>query len=206
MKQEQEHIPEHTRGKKTDTVESVQFDTIEEAKQHYLTCRNRLLNVSNWQDLSGKGTARFDLTDSKGNEVHRLAEKGDHFKIDIPAPGSVAGEGNDWVRIEKIDNQSNPNAQEEFIAIHVRPCRNPQNSDKEVAHFFKSDSTSTFLVRRNGNTVSAEVHGRNESPNTEDTGVIDTIRNAVVAVGAMLGFSELQWKQLVKGIIADSSS
>lgn len=202
MKQEKENIPENKKGKKTDTVESVKFDSIEEAKQHYLTCKNRLLNVSNWHELSGKGTADFTLTDSEGNEIHRTVQQGDHFKIDIPAPGSVTGEGNDWVRITKIEDQSDPDGQEEFVAIHVHPSKNPQNQDKEVAHFFKGEATSIFLVKREGKTVSAEVHGRNETPNIEEPGIVDTVRNAVVALGAMLGFSEMQWSRLVKGIVA----
>ena len=201
MEQEKENIPEQRKGKKTDTSESVRLDSVEEAKQHFSVCKNRLLDVSSWHELSGKGTAGFDLTDSKGDSVRRLAKKGDHFKIDIPAPGNTTGEGNDWVRIEEIEDQSNSQAQEEYLAIHVRPASNPKNQDKEVAHFFKDEATSTFLVKREGNTVLAEVHGRNETPNTKDTNLIDTVRNAVVAVGAMLGFSDLQWKSLVKGLV-----
>ena len=198
------NIPDQIKGSKTDNSYSVDFDSPEEAKQHYQVCKTRLLNVSDWHSLTGTGTAEFELTDANGTPVRRVAEPGDFFKIDIPAPGSVAGGGNDWVQIEAIDSKGDSTRDEEYIAIKVRPAGNPRNKDKETAHFFKEDATSTFLVSRSENTVSAEIHGRNEVPNTEETNVIDTLRNAVVAVGAMLGFSDAQWKRLAKGLVEKS--
>ncbi|MBC8052817.1 MAG: hypothetical protein H7Y13_07110 [Sphingobacteriaceae bacterium] len=75
-----------------------------------------------------------------------------------------------------------------------------------MAHFFKDDASSTFLVQRNGLTVKAEVHGRNEQANTNTEKFIDKARNILVAAGAMLGFSDFQWKSLVKGLIRHQNS
>ena len=82
----------------------------------------------------------------------------------------------------------------------VKPASNPTNADSETAHFFKDEASSTFLVKRDFKTIAAEVHGRNEKPNT-DASIKDSIRNVLVALGAMLGFSTVQWKSLVKGLV-----
>ena len=81
-------IPEQTKGAKTDTSASINLSTNEEASDHYRFAKNKLLNISQWHTYSGTGTADFQLTDSSGNTVQRLAEKGDHFRIDIFGPGS----------------------------------------------------------------------------------------------------------------------
>ncbi len=61
------------------------------------------MDVNNWENISkGIIKAAFKLCDSYGNEVERLPQEGDYFKIDIPGPGSVDGEGYDWVKIENI--------------------------------------------------------------------------------------------------------
>jgi hypothetical protein len=70
-----------------------------------------------------------------------------------------------------------------------------------VAHFFTEEATSNFMVKRVGNKVSAEVHGRNEKPNTEAEKLVDKARNTAVATGAVTGFAKLQWKSLVNGLI-----
>jgi hypothetical protein len=53
-----------------------------------------------------------------------------------------------------------------------------------------------------GNVVTAEVHGRNETPNTHTDHVLDNIRNTMVGLGAKVGASYPQWKGLVAGIAA----
>jgi hypothetical protein len=129
----------------------------------------------------------------------RTAQKGDHFKIDIPGPGSVTGEGYDWVQIEEIVEERDE--QSDSIAIRVRPASNPRNEKSDVAHFFTNAATSNFIVKREGTKVSAAVRGRNEKPNTEAEAVIDKARNTAVATGAITGFSNYQWKSLVTGLL-----
>jgi hypothetical protein len=58
------------------------------------------------------------------------------------------------------------------------------------------------MIIRKGNTIRASYHGRNEKPNLDNPALGDKIRNAVVAIGAMAGISELQWKAFLKGLLA----
>lgn len=191
----EEHIPDHHTGIKTDTISTQDLATEEEARAFYTLVHQRLVQVWRWQEWAGAGSATFALTDSAGNEVQRMPVPGDHFKIDIPGPGPRTGEGFDWVRVEAVETEP------DSTLIRVRPATSPLNQNKDVAHFFSDEATSNFVVQRNGTTVSAEVHGRNEKPNFAAEKMVDKARNTAVATGAVTAFSKLQWKSLVNGLV-----
>lgn len=201
-KEAKDAIPSQKEGAKSDTVHSVELNSHEVAMELYKTAKNRLMKVYEWHQLSGLGTASFALTDGEGNKINRMAREGDYMRIDIPGPGSETGTGYDWVRIKKILNETDQNRDYEATVIHVSPADNPKNDSSNTAHFLDQDASSTFLVTREKNVVTAEIHGRNEKPNTDPDSPIDVIRNTFVAIGAMLGFSKLQWKALAKGLLS----
>ena len=195
-------VPKQEKGAKSDTSHSVKLKTPKEAQAFFKVVKNRLLDVSNWYKLCGLGSATFALTDHMGNKVRRLAKQGDHLRIDIPAPSSKTGDGYDWVRVETIENKNNPADDYEELSMRARPAKNPKDNAGETAHFFQDDASSTFMIIREKNIVKAEIHGRNELPNVQQETKLDTLRNAVMALAAMLGFSKFQWKKLVKGLVS----
>jgi hypothetical protein len=199
MSEEPSLVPSNETGAKSDTENSITFSSANDAKEFFAIVKHRLLNINDWHLLTGTASASFILTDEKGNKVQRQAQLGDHFKIDIPGPGNKTGKGYDWVQIEAIEDTSSEN--EDEVSIRVRPSDSPQQSSDDVAHFFSEEATSTFTVERKNNIVIASVHGRNEKPNTHSESVIDKVRNAVVATGAILGLNKPQWKSLVKGLL-----
>ena len=87
--------------------------------------------------------------------------------------------------------------------MKVRPCGDPRSAVTNTAHFFGEDASSTFLIERNGDKVTAFYHGRNEVPNTSTPKWGDNVRNALVASGAIVGLSEAQWSALCKGFLAE---
>jgi hypothetical protein len=192
-------IPEQQTGGESNTVAEVVLSNEQEAKQFFVVACQRVMNVNEWHHLAGAASADFILCDAIGNEVKRTAEKGDFIKIDIPGPGTVSGEGYDWVQIEAIEKVQSP--EEESLLMRVRPATNPLNEKDDTAHFFTEEATSNFVVRRQGLTIKAEVHGRNEKPNIKAETVVDKARNAAVATGAITAFSKLQWKSLVNGLV-----
>lgn len=199
MNPEEELIPENKEGSQTNTESTAEFANEEEARKFFEVAKQRLLAVNQWQKLAGAATAAFQLTDENGNEVNRSPEKNDHFKIDVPGPGNISGEGHDWVKVEEVQES------EDTVAIMVRPATNPTNERKDIAHFFKVEATSSFMVKRKGIKVVAGVYGRNEQPNTAADKLVDKIRNTAIAAGAISGFSKLQWKQLVEGVVRKMS-
>lgn len=195
-------VPKQEKGAKSDTSHSVDLNTPEEAKAFFNVAKDRLMDVSNWHKLCGLATATFALMDSLGNQVYRLARQGDYLRIDIPGPNSETGDGYDWVKIEAIESKNNVADDYEELFIRARPAKNPRDGAQETAHFFQHDASSTFMIVREKNMVRAEIHGRNELPNVEQETKLDTVRNAIMALGAMLGFSKFQWKKLVKGLVS----
>ena len=196
---EEPSVPEQTSGNASDTVASAHFNSEEDARQFYQVVKQRLLQVNDWQKWAGSATAQFQLADANGADVNRTVEKGDYFKIDIPGPGPITGDGFDWVQVEQIEDETAEHT--EKVAIQVRPATNPNNDRNDVAHFFSEEASSNFIVKRDGTTVSAAVHGRNEKPNTKTETLTDKARNAAVATGAVAAFSKLQWKSLVNGLV-----
>ncbi|MGN6618540.1 MAG: hypothetical protein ACTHJ5_15310 [Ilyomonas sp.] len=195
-------IPESEKGGSTNTVHDVTEETEAKANQVFNKAVHRLLNIDHWSDFAGLGSSVFKLTDEHGDEVNREPKVGDHMKINLPGPDSHAGGGFDWVRIEAIADKRNPNALAESFSMRARPCANPKSKDdKSIAHFFKEDATSTFIIKREGKKVSAEVRGRNEIPNTSTHDTVDKLRNTFVAIPAILGLSNGQWKKLVFGFL-----
>jgi hypothetical protein len=198
--EEVEPVPPQEVGKKTDITAHVEATDREEAHRVFAEAKKRLLDINHWANISSGISASFVLTDCRGIIKKCSPEVGDYFRIDIPGPGTAAGDGFDWVRIEMIEEEPDCLGPKEFVVMRVRPAPQPENK-KPTAHFFEQDATSSFIVKREGRRITAEVHGRNEKPNTENESLTDAIRNAVVSMGAQAGLSKIQWKKLVKGIL-----
>lgn len=197
-------IPKQQEGSQLDTTAKTEFLTPEEAKAFYQIAKNRLLNVSCWAEICKVPLSTFTLTDQNGHEVIREAEEGDYLKIDIPGPATHTGDGFDWVRIEKIEEEITTTSS--VITLQARPAANPTKKNTDIAHFFSQQATSTFQVKQSGTTVSAEEHGRNEVPNTDTSNLTDNIRNTLVGWTAKIGLSYPQWKSLVKGIVETAAA
>jgi hypothetical protein len=193
-------VPAQISGSEMNAVETAECQTVSEAKEFYQTVKYRLTNVNGWAAMAKLPMSSFKLFDYAGRAVDRHAEEGDFIRIDIPGPGTKTGHGYDWVIIEALVEERRADA--EVISMRVRPAPHPLGEDECIAHFLKSCATSTFQVKRIGNCVSAEEHGRNEVPNLETGHLLDNIRNAIVSAGAKIGFSYPQWKSLVTGLLS----
>jgi hypothetical protein len=192
-------IPEQNTGSEMDITAHTQFNDEQSAITFYQLAKQRLLAMYNWYEICQVPVSTFILTDSNGVEVNRPVQQGDYLKIDIPGPGTATGDGYDWVKVEEVIEENEP--EEEQISITVRPSANPTSNKDDIAHFFKDTATSTFQVSRKGNEVHAEVHGRNELANNQTHQVTDNIRNTLVGWSAKLGLSFPQWKSLVNGLM-----
>ena len=193
------HIPEQHEGSKMDIYAETELNSTAAAKAYYEQAKNKLLEVYRWYEVCAVPVSTFMLTDPDGNEVQRRAQEGDYLKIDIPGPGTSTGDGYDWVKVESIMEESTPDTN--VISMTVRPAANPQHVENNTAHFFQDSATSTFQVKRVGTMLHAEIHGRNEQPNTDTDQVIDNVRNTLVGWSAKLGLSFPQWKSLVTGLV-----
>jgi len=195
-------VPVQTSGSEMNAVEQVQCPSREKAMEFYKTVANRLTDVNGWSARTKLPMSSFKLFDYAGRAVERQAEEGDFIRIDIPGPGTKTGHGYDWVIIESLVEESAADA--EAISMRVRPTAHPLGEDECIAHFLKSCATSTFQVKRIGDYVFAEEHGRNEKANLDTGHLLDNVRNAIVSAGAKIGFSYPQWKSLVVGLLSET--
>mgnify|MGYP003579757602 FL=1 len=194
-------VPSQQTGKAIDAKSSIELTGEMEARSFFAEVKNKLQNVNQWKEYAGNLSATFQLVNAEGKEIDRPAQKGDYFKIDIPGPGSTSGEGYDWVQIEEVESKSSPDG--ESFGFRVRPTDNPQNSKQDVAHFYSEESTSSFVVERNGYRITASVHDRNTKPNTDADSTTDKIRDAVVGAAGALSFSKNQWQNLTDGLLKE---
>lgn len=181
------------------TVSEIVFNNETEAVAHFETVKKRFLDVNSWEFFAGQEKASFSLRDENGNLLLEKPREGNYFKILIPGLHNSTGDGFDWVKIEEICSEEKSDS--ECIYIRVRPTSDPTKPDEKTAHFFCEKATSNFLIKREGNKIAAEVHGRNEEPNTEDLSALEKVRNFLVAVGGMVAGSKFQWKSLTEGLI-----
>lgn len=195
-----EMIPVNETGKAVDLEESVTESSTEQAITTFKRACKRLLNPSVWHELSGAISASFKLITPDNTDVHRLARADDYFMIDIPGPGPTTGDGYDWVKVESIVENADPTGDESF-GMTLKASINPDKPEQGIAHFFKEGASSSFIIKRTGNMVTASYHGRNEKPNLKEVPLPDKIRNTLVATGALAGLSELQWTALIKGLL-----
>lgn len=196
--------PPQTEGIEKNIEETTEMENIEDAEDLFVIAKNRLLHVNDWHKVSTTIPSDFTIVDRHGEKLDRAVHKGDYIIIKIPAPGNNAGEGKDWVFVEALEYDDYPDDNREMIAMRLRPVQNPQSSDEDVAHFFTGNASSTFVVERIGRKIIAYYYGRNEKPNTDTEKLSDTIRNLAVAAGAMLGFSDVQWKELLQGFLREA--
>ncbi|NHA02692.1 hypothetical protein G7092_02735 [Mucilaginibacter sp. HC2] len=202
MNDEKNLIPPQQTGRATDFSEEKKYPSKAEAHAGFKKTADKFLNINQWHEYSGAGSAIFTLCNNQGEPASGYAAKGALMSIELPVPGSDAGKGLEWVMIEDMDAHSDARAPEEFIAMIVRPCPEPHETRTEIAHFYQDISTSTFIVKRSGKVVSAAVHGRNETPNNANVDLHDKVRNTLVALSARVGLAGPQWKKLVKGLLA----
>src|SRR5689334_19218717 len=153
-------IPAQRVGNKLTVEHSVMANAVKDALELFDQSAHRLLHVNDWSRITNSILSSFQLTDSQGREVYREVAIGDLFKINIPGPGPLSGQGFDWVKVEILKRTTNK------VVMRVRPVTSPVQEKSEVAHFFGRSATSTFQVFRRGRIVTAAVYGRNEVPNT----------------------------------------
>lgn len=192
-------VPGHEDGSVINSQSIRELSDAESAKALFEKAKSRLLDVNNWQKMAGEFMAGFQLTDQSGTEIMGPVEKGYYFKIDIPGPGTKAGEGYDWAIVEEVEEFHTEDT--ESIGIRVRPASNPNTDNSDIAHFYSHESTSTFTVTREKTKVTAAVYDRNTKANTDSGGILDHVRNVVVGIAGMFSFSKIQWENLTNGLI-----
>lgn len=194
-------VPEQTIGTQTGASARRRCRSLAEAEKVFAQACGRLLDINRWPELSGAMSASFQLTDANGKLLFTAKPvTGNLIRINLPGPGNAAGEGYDWVQIEKIVRKYDMINDEEICALIVKPAAHPEDYASAAAHFYTRAASSTFVVWRMARSLRAIEFGRNEKTNKQ-AGLLNRIRNMLVAFAARAGLSTPQWKSLMEGIL-----
>jgi hypothetical protein len=195
------YIPRQQEGLAKEVHHVTQAGSEAEAALIFERAKNRLLDVTGWASVADGSSARFLLFDQQGKMLRRMAQQGDLVRIELPAPRRASASGYDWVRLDTV--KEGRDEQGPWIVLTTRPAPDPTAEKPDTAHFFSDDATGTFVIRQRGNRVEGKHYGRNEQPNTNDGNLLDKARALMVTTGAYLGLSDMQWSNLVKGLISE---
>lgn len=190
-------VPLHDEGYEKDITYTVTAKTIEDAEDWFVDAKQRLLDINNWEKYAPMLSVEFRLADGHGKGLKRCARKHDHIRIDVPGSVSTVAGGFDWATIEAMEYDDYPDESMETFAVRIRPSEHPQ---------FKSDSaevpeqelSSTFVISRQGKSLFAAYHGRNELIHSYTT--TDSLQSNDNAPG-WLGLTDVQWTDLVKSFL-----
>lgn len=168
------------------------FSSESEAKRKFSHFHKKLLSIEHWNASSG--ISSFELFGENGNAQPKKPTAGDFIKVSLPGSGK-----DDWVKI--IEIYESPDE----VILTVQPSHDPtdERNEQTTSHFFTSDSTNNFCLRRQASTISFHVIGLDEKINTEETsGVLETVRNYATAnLGCLLGIQKTQWETFCKNFL-----
>lgn len=198
-------LPKQYKGEQTDNAKVIEYPSSDKAKESYKKIKDKLLDINNWQQIAEGISGDFILTDEQGNDKSQEIHVGDFIKIKLPAPSTNSGEGFDWVKVVDFQTGLDYDTDSEYLFFTIRPSQNPTTPDNNIAHFYTDESSNTFLVLREKDKITVGVHGRNEvgNKNKKADGIVDKIRNELIAIGAIFGMADSQWQHLIDGLIAE---
>ncbi|MBA4055889.1 MAG: hypothetical protein C0490_14340 [Marivirga sp.] len=166
----------------TITTYSSQF-----APQIFKTVSNRLLDVNKWHRLSDSLLPAFKVVDGEGNRISRPVRENDWIRIE---PTSNESDSDDFLRIESVEYQSDPESESEVLTIGVSRISKPIYKVLGHARLFMNDAVTTFRVFRKGLNITAELLNDVSSER-------DANENPV------LGVYRIQWRSFINGILTD---
>jgi hypothetical protein len=169
------------------------FDAEPAARQAFERATQKLFGVEAWSDISALSST-FTLYDAAGNrKTAQTPQVGDYISIELPGPFPQ-----NWVQVTEIHTGKNE------AQFTVKPSQSPQPEDspQEVKHFFTAEASSTFLVKLEGNILSAYEIGKDEVVNNQGAQAGDRpVVNTLVAAGGWAGFQKLQWQLLTDYLV-----
>jgi hypothetical protein len=193
-------VPIQLKGSFHDTESEREFILPELTEQKFEILKNRFFSINNWKNYCGKSSADFKLYNKNGKTINREPVVGDFIRINIPGPGDIEAKGYDWVQIVVKNKRLYNDDELESHQIICQPSTVPGKPNSNIAHFYSSESTSTFMIVRGVNYIRIGVYGRNELPNYSKKSLLDRIRNFLIAATGKARLTKIQWKSFTDGL------
>jgi hypothetical protein len=189
-----------TGEKATDKFFSSQNEFANEAiaESEFERSKRKLFSVNEWSNMPGI-TSSFQLYKAKGEiKFTNNPEEGDFIMISLP--GNLP---ENWVKIIEIKDSFD--TAEFTVSPSPQPKRTKINKieeEEETEHFFTSDATSTFMIKRDGKIIYAYEVGKDETINNQgEEAAGRKWINTLIAAGGWLGFQKIQWEKLTDYLV-----
>ncbi|MCB0699547.1 MAG: hypothetical protein H6551_13225 [Chitinophagales bacterium] len=169
---------------------------IDDAKDVFLLAKDRLLDVSDWNTLSGNTEYKIALTNNKGQKVHRDARVFDKLQISTSNSSGISSDM--WVQISQIQYDYFPDIDNECISMLLEMTFSPSGNGIDIT---EHTAVETILIKRNKEEVTAHCNGGNELPNIDDE-VPDVHINTDAELHPVLSIPNVQLQNLLRGLIS----
>ncbi|MCL6257570.1 hypothetical protein M3O96_00615 [Aquiflexum sp. TKW24L] len=175
-----------------------EFENEAIAEREFERSKKKLFSVNEWSNMPGI-TSSFQLYKSKGEiKFTNDPEEGDFIMITLP--GKLP---ENWVKIIEIKDSTD--IAEFTVSPSPQPKRtklNRNEEEDETEHFFTSDATSTFMIKREGLVIYAYEIGKDEAINNQgEEAAGRKWINTLIAAGGWLGFQKIQWEKLTDYLV-----
>ena len=189
-------VPINTKGSENNAAAFLVCQSQTEAFERFRSLSQNLLKINDWDVKAGKNPTEFFIYNK---DKSQSVQENDLVKIKIPAPQNKLGNGFDWVIVRKV--QMIEKADLKLCLLQMKPHSCPESSNRNIAHFYRDDASSTFILAKKEKTLQLSIHGRNEIPNTKKIGLLNSCRNFFVASGGIFGGSKMQWQDFAEEFI-----
>lgn len=174
---------------------SLTISDIEDAKDLFLLAKDRLLDVNDWNSLFPEKGYHIQLTNSKGEKLHRDARVDD--LISIKAANNNGNTSEMCVRIGKIQYDFYPDVRSESISMLLEMAYSPSGDGIEHA----DKKVETLLIKREYGKLTAYCNSGNELPGPDDESPSKPV-NADTDLHPVLCIPTNQLQQMLAGLIA----
>lgn len=175
-------VPQNTEGVATDITHSMPAETTEDAEDLFVDAKDRLLDVNNWAKYGNLSRVHFRLADHNGHPVSRHMRRTDHIVIHIDGSDNAADV--DWFTIDALEYDDYPDQNAETFAIRLSPTQQTGTGASTAGN--AGTDTSTIVVERQGVSLIATYHGRNNITDESDV---------------WHGLEVNEWQQLMNGLL-----
>jgi hypothetical protein len=101
-----------------------------------------------------------------------------------------------WVYVEALRYTYDPAADAESLLLQLRSSGAPGAQTEEAVRFFDPAASGTFVLSRKNKKISIEYFSRSDAHPAADS-----MPQMMANLGNSLGFSDLQWHDLLRSII-----
>lgn len=197
LKQAEQQAKSYAAGESSVTCSTRAFANDSEAKKFFAKLKQKLLRITEWNAESA--LTSYELFDASGAVCQRnTAVVGDFIRLSLRGSGKY-----DWVKIIAVEEAPDE------IVLTVKPTFNPTEKQTDAtSHFFTSEATNNFCLRRQENTIDFCVIGLEEKTNTAETkNIVETVRNLATAnIGSYLGIQKAEWKTFSENFLETEES